>query len=101
MSENIKSGQGWVLWYSVPEHDEDERYRLETKCRFCEGTKEDFSLYASNCAADYFHHHDGWDSSWPLEFVLYDSEDGPPRFRCGISLEAEPVFYPTALKEIV
>lgn len=49
-------------------------------------------------AADDFHsNHDGWECSWPLEFVIL-REDGSEVGTYSVEREAEPVFYAYEVK---
>ncbi len=56
------------------------------------------SYIAQDCAEDYHGNHDGWESSWPLTFILYASEEGPEIARFEVERESEPVFYATRVK---
>lgn len=51
---------------------------------------------AQDLAQDYHNEHDGWESSWPLTFVLLD-DDGTKKARYSIEREVEPVFYAAAI----
>lgn len=53
---------------------------------------------ASECAEDFHTHHDGWDCSWPIEFVIL-REDGSEVGRYTVERESEPVFYAYEVKE--
>jgi hypothetical protein len=49
--------------------------------------------WAAEEAADYFFcEHDGWDSTWPLTFVLLD-DSGVEVGRFMVEMEARPSFY--------
>jgi len=52
---------------------------------------------ASEAADDYFNEHDGWDSAWPRDIVVFLT-DGR-EVRCSVSMETEPVFYASVYKE--
>ena len=61
-------------------------------------TAEDTQYIAEDAAKDFFHNHDGWESTWPLEFVILNNalqEIG----RFSIDMEAVPTFWATSLKE--
>lgn len=47
---------------------------------------------AAICAKDYETEHDDWESAWPLEFALYETEDGPEVARLSVECDYEPVF---------
>lgn len=73
------------IWYSVNGHSEN-RYCLLA-------THRQWRDLAMDAAEDYHGNHDGWESPWPLEFVLYESEDGPPIARFDVEREVVPHFY--------
>ena len=50
-------------------------------------------LTAQECAEDYYHNHDGWESSWPQLVYLRESEDGPIVAAFNVDMEAVPQFY--------
>lgn len=35
----------------------------------------DLKWIAEGAAEDYFQHHDGWEASWPLTFVIFDDDE--------------------------
>jgi hypothetical protein len=72
------------FWYSVREHGE-ERYHH----RSVFGDPRDL---AAEAADDYWANHDGWESAWPLTFVIYESEDGPVLAAFEVSMETVPQF---------
>lgn len=50
-------------------------------------------LAAARCCAEDFHwNHDGWECTWPREFSLYESEDGPVVVTLEVDREAVPMF---------
>lgn len=53
---------------------------------------------ATTCAEDFHTHHDGWDCSWPLEFVIL-REDGSEVGRYSIERDFQPEFYAYEVKE--
>jgi hypothetical protein len=81
-----------VYWYSVLEHGGDSRY--DTKFRRAPDFSDELDLeqMARLAADDYHSEHDGWESSWPLTFALYESEDGPEMARFEVDREAVPHF---------
>lgn len=72
-------------WYSTGDSREL-RYQLP-------GTARDLRDVAIDAAEDYHSHHDGWESVWPLEFVIYDAEDGDPIARFEVERETVPTFH--------
>ena len=55
----------------------------------------------ADCAAKDFHSsHDGWECSWPLEFLIL-REDGSEVGLYSVERESEPVFYAYEVKEKV
>lgn len=55
--------------YSVDTADFVNAYEIESA--FDEGC---LDWLAEECAEDYHSHHDGWESSWPLDFFIFDLE---------------------------
>lgn len=52
---------------------------------------------AKDCGEDAFHNHDGWESSWPLTILIYESpykEAFKGRFE--VEMEAVPSFFARA-----
>ena len=52
---------------------------------------ESWSLVVTDLADDYHSYHDGWESTWPLEFRIY--KDGSELARFNVDCEHEPRFY--------
>ena len=52
---------------------------------------EDWDLVARDLAEDYHNEHDGWESSWPLEFRIY--KDGECVWSGEVDREMEACFY--------
>lgn len=50
----------------------------------------DIEIIAREAADDYWSNHDGWESTWPLEFEIFI--DGKSAGKCLVSMEMEPVF---------
>lgn len=51
---------------------------------------EDWDLVATDLAEDFADHHDGWESSWPLQIRIYDHGQEIGRFE--VEREFEPVY---------
>lgn len=52
---------------------------------------------AETAASDYHHHHNGWESSWPLTFIIFD-ENRNELGRWMVEREARPVFCAERIK---
>lgn len=76
------------VWYST---GSDFRHWIETDL---DPTDEQFlEDIAQECAADFHSEHDGWEASWPRDFVLYlDDEDSPAIATLEVGRDVEPVF---------
>lgn len=74
------------MFYCVVDHCEDSRYR------FTPNDTSGDAWTAEEAANDYHSNHDGWESSWPLTFRLFKTEDGPPLGDFEVAMEYEPVF---------
>ena len=72
-------------WYSVARLGEL-RYELR-------GTMRPLRDAAVDAAEDYHGNHDGWESAWPIDFYIYESEDGPPVGRFEVERETVPQFH--------
>lgn len=72
-------------WYSTTESGEL-RYQLQ-------GVARPLRDVAVEAAEDYHANHDGWESVWPLDFFIYDTEDGPPIGRFEVERETVPQFF--------
>ena len=83
------------VWYAVPwdpvGEGASERYSCPVLAIYV-GEKPWFDEIARLCADDYHTHHDGWEASWPLTLVLYESEDGPEMARFTVDRVVGPVF---------
>jgi hypothetical protein len=78
-----------TIWYSCLESDPDCRYAA----RVSPGEFDDTT--AIEVAEDYHSEHDGWESTWPLTFALYKTEEGPEVARYGVEREYDPHFLAT------
>lgn len=78
------------MWYSID--DSEQRFEHDVG-HLSINHKLDTEMMANQCAQDYFDNHDGWESSWPLDLFLYETEDGPSVAKLSVEMEAEPVFY--------
>jgi hypothetical protein len=90
-------GSPRVWFYSVVDHDEGTRFSV--KGRTMDGVT---NVYiAEEICADHYYNHgldEGWESTWPLTFILYESEKGPETGRFKVKLEWLPVFDATEVK---
>ena len=82
------------IFYIVPDHCDESRYSINLKYDVTvETALERTFVFADDCAKDYWDNHDGWESGWPLEFHLYESEDAnKPFHKCLVSMEMNPNF---------
>jgi len=81
--------------YSVEDHDADERYDLPGFKPSSDGS----ARWAAEFAAeDYHSNHDGWESSWPLTFAMYDPGDQLLGRYC-VDRETVPRFTAVEVKE--
>jgi hypothetical protein len=76
------------VWYSVDGYET--RYELATV--FSDGRD-----VATDAAKDYHGNRDGWESHWPVEISLYESEEGPEVARFEVERETVPQFHATEL----
>jgi len=83
-----------MVYYSVPDLGES-RYIVPGTHVFTDEL--DYTWAAEAAAENYWYHHDGWDCSWPLIFVLHRTEDGPELGRFFVDVEARPSF--SAMRE--
>jgi hypothetical protein len=52
---------------------------------------EHLDYIAEECADDYHGNHDGWESSWPVTFMMWDDQ-GQELGSCEVERDVEPVF---------
>lgn len=78
--------------YFCPEHGEtsEDAYTIESSW-----SKENLSYVAEECAEDLHDNRDGWESSWPLEFVILDEKGELEIGRFIIERESVPEFHAT------
>ena len=55
----------------------------------------DLGYIAEECAEEYYDHMDGWESSWPLTFILRDEADTKELGRFKVDLESVASFSAT------
>lgn len=81
-----------IVWYST--WDDEYRYSLELDSPHYNLTRPiEQQDVAARCAKDYRDEHDGWESKWPIDFTIYESEDGPALATFTVEQDFEPVFY--------
>jgi hypothetical protein len=66
------------VWYSSSDYEDPERYCLELMPTENLHRPLEQRSIAERCADDFYHNYDGWESLWPRDVTLYESEDGPP-----------------------
>lgn len=52
--------------------------------------EDDACLLAEECAQDYYDHHDGWESKWPLDIEVFRNNESLGLFT--VEQDIEPVF---------
>lgn len=58
--------------YKFSYHSKDPEHLIDFESEWSEGNLE----YVSEDAAEYFYSHcDGWESSWPVKFFIFDNKD--------------------------
>lgn len=77
-----------VFRYFIEEYygDPENSFTLKTAW-----TKETLNYVAEDAAEDFYHNHDGWESTWPLNFVILD-EDFNELGKFVVNMEAVPSF---------
>lgn len=78
------------FFYAVEDHGES-----FSPDRFLDspwGLEQGFDAACEAVAEHDYRHWEGWNSKWPLVYVLY-AEDGTELARCAVELKAEPRFY--------
>lgn len=71
------------------EHDHDVCSRHSFPAKQCFYGRM-WDLVATDLADHFFHNHDGWDHSWPVQFRLYEDDKEVGRF--SVEQEAVPSF---------
>ena len=77
-----------TLWYAVEEHGADEFHECTIKYPY-----DDHRLNAEKCAENFWYEHAGWECSWPLTFLLKETEDGTVVGTYSVDREYSPSFY--------
>lgn len=74
--------------YYLPDHGQgaEDSYQIESN-----NEPEFLEYVAQDAAMDYHNNHDGWESSWPLDFIILD-EEGRELGRFEIDREYDPCF---------
>ena len=78
------------VWYSAEESNQRHEVRIPHIYNITRPLEQ--RDIAELCAADYHAEHDGSESNWPLDFDLYESEDGPLVARLVVERDFEPQF---------
>ncbi len=82
-------GDKKTVWYCVDDSEPGNGFELAVNDR----PPHDWGYIAQECAEDYYHNHDGWESSWPQDVFLRETEYGPIVASFSVHMEAEPQFY--------
>lgn len=80
------------IYYST---GSDYRHWIESRLDVTD--EQDMEDIARECAEDFHSEHDGWECSWPRDFVLYRDEEGPAVATLEVGRDVEPVFTATLL----
>ncbi len=72
-----------TYWYSTS--DSKTRYELI-------GSERPLSDVAVDAVDDYHGQHDGWESIWPLDFLIYETEEGQRWLDLRLSVRLCPSF---------
>jgi hypothetical protein len=81
-----------VVWYSVPSCCDDERFKLSLSGEIDATRRIEQEDIAEQCAEDFFICHAGNECYWPLEIVLFASEEGKALATVVVHMEMEPQF---------
>jgi hypothetical protein len=82
----------WTYRYYIKGNDPDNYYKFKSVY-----DAEDGTYLASEAAKNYHYHHDGWENTFPLTFVISDYEG----YLIGVyevERDVEPVFHATEVK---
>ena len=79
-----------TIWYSVEPHDSRRMFHTHDNVDITNDCEADEA--AEDCAQNYHYQGSGMDRTWPLEFALYESADGPEVARRMVEREAVPEF---------
>lgn len=87
-----------LVKFSVDIDDHSEKYDYTTDGHYDTESYHDCEMIIEQIAEVYHNDYDGWESRWPIEFKLYDSDDkNLGTFR--VERESQPVFSATYLCE--
>lgn len=78
--------------YRIPEQCEESTYLM-----FSDWKEDDLGWIAEDAAVDWFNNHDGYESSWPLEFQILRM-DGTEIGRFIVDMQPVPAFSATPKK---
>lgn len=87
-----------MIRYYLPEYSETPEDAREIKDKTHRFDAEFPSFTAEKAAEEYHSFHGGWESSWPLTFVLID-EANKELGRFSVDRESVPQFSATEIKE--
>lgn len=74
------------VWYGVEGDDE------RCECDWIKAESEHGESLAETCAEHYHDLHNGWEVSWPITLILYESETGPETGRYEVKRVDRPHF---------
>lgn len=83
--------------YGIVEYDHgvDDGYKVETSWHLDD---EALGYIAEDAAEDFYNNCDGWESEWPLTFIIWDN-DGKEMGRYRVVIESAPLFTASEIKE--
>jgi hypothetical protein len=86
-----------TFFYCAVDHDDETRHQHRVPGKWSLDNAWEASEVAAEVAEDYHSNHDGWESSWPLTFALYETEDGPEKARFSVDRATVARFTAVAL----
>jgi hypothetical protein len=84
-----------TVWYSTDAEGHDSRYKIVMDGEAWDMNDEGDQVIVAESAASAWFNEGGFEASWPVEFALYETEDGPEVARFDVELEMVPSFVAT------
>jgi hypothetical protein len=81
-----------TVWYSTDVDLHDSQYKLDMDGSAWDMRKERDQIILAESVASAWFRNGGFEASWPVEFALYETEDGPELARFDVDMEFEPSF---------
>ncbi|HEM6651489.1 hypothetical protein [Acinetobacter pittii] len=80
------------IFYTLPRECSKSRYELNLNDKQA-WLESDLDFVSNQCAQDYWDNHDGWESTWPLEISIFETETAEaPIATYIVDMEMEPSF---------